>query len=107
MCSEFAANAENSEAPTSRQHFDIWQFATSDKTAGAQSYFGAVPPQVIENLLWFFTEHGDTVVDLFAGSGTTVDVAKAMGRRVSGLKVALRPHPRPLRSRHSLLGTEC
>jgi hypothetical protein len=65
------------------QHFDVWQFPTTDRDAGGQqSYFGAVPPQVIENLLWFFTEPGATVVDLFAGSGTTVDVAKRMGRRV-------------------------
>ena len=44
------------EPPESRQHFDIWQFATADKDAGQQSYFGACPPQIIENLLWFFTE---------------------------------------------------
>lgn len=69
--------------PESRQHFDVWQFPTTDRDAGGQqSYFGAVPPQVMENLLWFFTEPGQTVVDLFAGSGTTVDVAKRMGRRV-------------------------
>ena len=70
------------EPPASRQHFDIWQFATADKDAGQQSYFGALPPQVVENLLWFFSDPGDVVVDLFAGSGTVVDVAKAMGRRV-------------------------
>lgn len=66
--------------PESRQHFDVWQFATADKDSGQQSYFGAVPPQVMENLLWFYTDPGQTVVDLFAGSGTTVDVTKAMGR---------------------------
>lgn len=71
------------QAPESRQHFDVWQFPTTDREAGGQqSYFGAVPPQVVENLLWFFTDPGDVVVDLFAGSGTTVDVAKTMGRRV-------------------------
>lgn len=80
-CAEKAQNFGNS-APASRQHFDIWQFQTADKDSGQQSYFGAVPPQVMENLLWFYTEPGDVVVDLFAGSGTTVDVAKAMGRRV-------------------------
>ncbi len=80
--SEFSANADFSDAPASRQHFDIWQFPTSDKDSGQQSYFGALPPQVVENLLWFYTEPGETVVDLFAGSGTTIDVAKAMGRRV-------------------------
>jgi len=68
--------------PESRQHFDVWTFPTADKDDGQQSYFGAIPPQVVENLLWFFTEPGQTVVDLFAGSGTTIEVAKRMGRRV-------------------------
>jgi hypothetical protein len=77
------ADAENLPAPESRQHFDVWQFATTDRESGGQqSYFGAVPPQVLENLLWFYTDPGQIVVDLFAGSGTTVDVAKTMGRRV-------------------------
>jgi len=76
-------SSEICDPPESRQHFDIWQFASTDRDAGGQqSYFGAVPPQVMENLLWFFTEPGHIVVDLFAGSGTTVDVAKRMGRRV-------------------------
>ena len=79
---EMAALPKFLEPPSSRQHFDIWQFQAADKDSGAQSYFGALPPQVIENLLWFYTEPGETVVDLFAGSGTTIDVAKAMGRRV-------------------------
>src|SRR5690606_33405749 len=56
------------QAPESRQHFDVWQFPTPDWESGGQrSYFGAVPPQVVENLLWFFTDPGDIVVDLFAG----------------------------------------
>lgn len=78
---KFAADAGNLP-PDSRQHFDVWSFTTADKDAGAQSYFGALPPQIVENLLWLYTEPGDIVVDLFAGSGTTIDVAKAMGRRV-------------------------
>jgi tRNA1(Val) A37 N6-methylase TrmN6 len=41
-----------------------------------------MPEQVVENLLWLYTEPGDIVVDLFAGGGTTIDVAKRMGRRV-------------------------
>jgi DNA modification methylase len=74
---------EFANPPESRQHFDIWQFSTADKDAGNQSYFGAMPPQIVENLLWFYTDPKDSVVvDLFAGSGTTIDVAKRMGRRV-------------------------
>lgn len=81
--SKFLNDPEIRDAPESRQHFDVWQFPTTDRESGGQqSYFGAVPPQVMENLLWFFTEPGQVVVDLFAGSGTTVDVAKRMGRRV-------------------------
>jgi hypothetical protein len=74
--------SEVNSPPDSRQHFDVWSFQTSDKDDGNQSYFGALPPQVVENLLWLYTEPGDVVVDLFAGSGTTIDVAKRMGRRV-------------------------
>lgn len=79
---QFAANADFRTPPSSRQHFDIWSFQSADKDAGSQSYFGSLPPQVVENLLWFFTDPGQVVVDPFAGSGTTIDVAKAMGRRV-------------------------
>ena len=70
------------EPPASRQHFDVWQFQSADKDSGQQSYFGALPPQVVENLLWLYTEPGQIVTDPFAGSGTTIDVAKSMGRRV-------------------------
>lgn len=70
------------QPPTSRQHFDVWSFQTAGDDAGTGSYFGKMPPQVVENLLWFYTKPGDIVFDPFAGGGTTIDVAKAMGRRV-------------------------
>lgn len=65
------------------QHFDVWSFQSNDRDGGGQqSYFGACPPQVMENLLWLYTEPGKSVVvDLFAGSGTTLEVAHRMGRR--------------------------
>lgn len=77
--SEFSNALEFSEPPDSRQHFDVWQFQTAD---GDSSYFGKMPPQIVENLLWLYTEPGQIVVDPFAGGGTTIDVAKRMGRRV-------------------------
>jgi hypothetical protein len=70
---------QNADAPESRQHFDVWSFQKAD---GESSYFGKLPPQVVENLLWLYTQPGDIVVDPFAGGGTTIDVAKRMGRRV-------------------------
>lgn len=72
-------SAEFFQPPDSRQHFDVWNFAKSE---GESSYFGKMPPQVVENLLWFYTEPDGIVFDPFAGGGTTIDVAKRMGRRV-------------------------
>jgi len=70
------------QPPESRQHFDVWQFGKAGDDAGAPSYPGRMPAQIVENLLWLYTEPGQIVFDPFAGGGTTIDVAKAMGRRV-------------------------
>lgn len=68
--------------PDPQMTFDVWSFSKADDDAGSKSYFGRMPPQVVENLLWLYTKPGDIVVDPFAGGGTTIDVAKRMGRRV-------------------------
>jgi hypothetical protein len=77
--SEKRTDPEFGHPPESRQHFDVWSFQVA---AGESSYFGTMPEQVVENLLWLYTEPGEIVVDPFAGGGTTIDVAKRMGRRV-------------------------
>lgn len=66
--------------PDSRQHFDVWSFQNVAPDLDGGRFFGRMPPQVVENLLWFWTEPGQMVVDPFAGSGTTLDVAERMGR---------------------------
>jgi hypothetical protein len=85
--SEFCTSVHFSEPPGATadkpwgnvQHFDVWSFTKAD---GESSYFGKLPPQVAENLLWLYTEPDQIVVDPFAGGGTVIDVAKRMGRRV-------------------------
>jgi hypothetical protein len=44
----FRQLSEFTNPPESRQHFDVWNFAIpkDEKT----NYFGAMPPQVVENL---------------------------------------------------------
>jgi hypothetical protein len=61
------------------QHFDVWNIGTD---GGDGKYFGKMPPAIVENLLWLYTAPGEIVFDPFGGSGTTIKVAKAMGRRV-------------------------
>lgn len=74
------ANPDRKDDWGNVQHFDVWSFSMpkEDNTG----YFGAMPPQVVENLLWLYTDIGDIVFDPFAGSGTTIKVAREMGRRV-------------------------
>ena len=45
---------------------------------------GATPSYVIWNLLKRYTRENDLVVDPMCGSGTTIDVAEDLGRRVRG-----------------------
>jgi adenine-specific DNA-methyltransferase len=78
----FLSDSILSNPPDSRQHFDIWNFLTADEDAGTPSFFGKLPSQVIENLLWLYTQPGEIVVDPFVGGGTTIDIAKRMGRRI-------------------------
>ncbi|HXE88776.1 MAG TPA: class I SAM-dependent methyltransferase, partial [Hyphomicrobiaceae bacterium] len=79
---EIGKNPDFGQPPASRQHFDVWQFRQVDDDDGTASYFGRMPGQVVENLLWLYTEPGNVVVDPFVGGGTTIDVAKRMGRRI-------------------------
>ena len=81
---QFRKSAELHKPPDSRQHFDVWDFHTASEDDGTPSYFGKVPPQVIENLLWLYTEPDQIIVDPFVGGGTMIDVAKRMGRRIWG-----------------------
>jgi len=48
---------------------------------GDNKYPGVTPALVIYNMVWRYTDPGDLVVDLMAGSGTTLDVCKEEKRR--------------------------
>jgi DNA modification methylase len=56
---------------------------------GDKGYAGATPAWVIWQLLTRYTREGDLVVDPMCGSGTTLDVARDLGRR--GLGYDLNP----------------
>jgi DNA methylase len=69
--------------PSSLQTRDLWSFGNQEnKRTEDGPFFGRLPRELVENLLWFYTEPGDIVVDPFAGSGTTIEVAKGIGRRI-------------------------
>ncbi len=77
------------EPPPSLKVYDVWNFPKCDPNYGGE-YPGRIPGQVIENLLWYYTEPFANVYDPFAGSGTTIDVSRAMFRRYFATDI--RPH---------------
>lgn len=65
----------------------LWEYPSQHYGSGMQgdkNYIGATPSWVIWNLLTRYTREKDLVVDPMCGSGTTIDVAREMGRRVLG-----------------------
>ncbi|MGB4654394.1 MAG: DNA methyltransferase [Bacteroidales bacterium] len=68
----------------------LWDFPTQNygKTPhGDNKYNGVTPAFVIWNLLQRYTKENDLVIDPMCGSGTTIDVAKELNRRVIGYDI--------------------
>lgn len=64
-----------------------WEFPSLDKKGGlhANNYHGQFIPQVAEQLILRYTEPGQTVLDLFLGSGTTAIECQRLGRLCVGV----------------------
>jgi adenine-specific DNA-methyltransferase len=68
----------------------LWDYPSQDygdAQQGVPGYKGATPSYVIWNLLQRYTRPNDLVIDPCAGSGTTLDVARDLGRRALGYDV--------------------
>jgi DNA modification methylase len=61
--------------------FNVWNFRICNPVFGKEGYPGRMPGQIVMNLLYYYTEPGELVVDPFAGSGTTLDVCYFMDRK--------------------------
>jgi DNA modification methylase len=62
------------------QPYDVWSFSSCHPSFG-EPYPGRVPGQIVAHCLYFWTHKGEMVLDPMAGSGTTLDVCKAMQRK--------------------------
>ncbi|MBK9459127.1 MAG: DNA methylase [Sphingobacteriales bacterium] len=68
----------------------LWDFPTQNygKTPhGNNKYNGVTPAFIVWNLLNRYTKEDDLVIDPMCGSGTTIDVAKELKRRVIGYDI--------------------
>ncbi|UOF78520.1 chromosome partitioning protein parB [Caudoviricetes sp.] len=71
------------EVPEFIRHFTSWQFSENDPRFG-MPHPGRIPGQIPANVIWYFTEPGDLVVDPMAGGGSTLDAAKFLDRAAIG-----------------------
>jgi DNA modification methylase len=76
--------------PLRLQPTTLWDYPSQHYGEGLQGdpkYMGATPSYIIWNLLQRYTQPKDLVIDPCAGSGTTLDVARDLGRRSLGYDV--------------------
>ncbi len=69
----------------------LWEYPSQDygrERHGDKDYIGATPAWVIWQLLTRYTRENDVVLDPMCGSGTTIDVAKELGRKPVGFDLA-------------------
>jgi len=57
-----------------------WYFNERDKTLGIE-YPGNIPGQIALNVVYYYTNEGDLIIDPMAGGGSTIDACKFLNRR--------------------------
>lgn len=85
-----ASTSPRAKPPLSLQVTTLWDYPSQDygpTHQGVPGYRGATPSFIIWNLLHRYTKPNDLVIDPCAGSGTTLDVARELGRRALGYDV--------------------
>ena len=65
--------------PFDYQLYNVWKTFKLNLNFGKR-YLGETPPELIANLLYYYTKEGDYVLDPMAGGGVTIDVCKTMNR---------------------------
>lgn len=77
---------EVSEIPEFIRFYNSWQFSENDPRFGIP-HPGRIPGQISANIIYYYSEPGDLVVDPMAGGGSTIDAANFLGREVLGYDV--------------------
>lgn len=63
---------------------DVWFVSPGDYTG---AHFAVMPREIARRCISAGSRVGDTVLDPFAGSGTTLEVAERLGRKSIGIEL--------------------
>ncbi|MGI0029175.1 MAG: DNA-methyltransferase, partial [Nitrososphaera sp.] len=69
--------------PRGKNPSNVWEIAT--KAHYGNEHFAIFPEELVDIIIRFSTEEGDSVLDPFAGRGTTGIVAASLGREFIGI----------------------
>ncbi len=79
---EFVENGDSVDSHIFRNFspelYSVWNFA---KATNEARVFGSIPPEIIDNLLYYYTKPFDVVFDPFGGGGSTIDKCVERKRR--------------------------
>jgi len=63
---------------STRQLYTVWNIAKANNEV---KHFGNIPPEIIDNLLYLYTNPFDVVFDPFGGGGSSIDMCEKRKRR--------------------------
>jgi site-specific DNA-methyltransferase (adenine-specific) len=67
---------------------NIWRFSNGSENARGRSHPASFPSDLARDHILSWSNPGDIVLDPFAGSGTTLKMAKEFGRRWVGIEIS-------------------
>lgn len=80
----YAENIEKNGVPATRNRRSVWPINARPFTG---AHFATFPPEIPELCIKAGSRPDDTILDPFAGSGTTLEVAKRLGRNYIGIEL--------------------
>lgn len=78
ICAEFRENQSHIFRDFAPKVYTVWNFG---KLTNVTKVFGSIPQEIIDNLLYYYTEPFDIVFDPFGGGGSTIDKCIERKRR--------------------------